>query len=54
MNVIALGSRKPQTSKGGVTLFMHVRHTTLIAHLAVPRRHRNAATKVRKTSRINR
>ena len=51
MNVVTFTPRKPETAKGGVTLFLHVRQTTLIAHLAPPRRHRVAVKRRKQTSR---
>lgn len=43
MNVIAFKPKPKDRPRGGVTLFFHVRQTTLIAHLAAPRRHREIA-----------
>ena len=51
MTVIAYKARKPRPARAGVTLFVHVRQTTLIAHLAPPRRLAEAAPTPRKTSR---
>lgn len=51
MNVIAFKPKEKQRPTGGVTLFFHVRRTTLIAHLAAPRRPREMAEASRRTSR---
>ena len=51
MNVIAFKAKDTRPAKAGVTVFMHLRQTTLIAHLAPQRRAVETAATVRKTSR---
>lgn len=51
MNVVAFKAKKPAAGKGGATLFMHVRQTTVIAHLAAPRKNRLVTGPARTTSR---
>ncbi len=51
MNVIPFKARKTAPERGGVTLFLHIRKTTLIAHLSPPRQHRGNTHAPRKTSR---
>lgn len=53
MSVIAFKSRKPRTAKAGVTVFMHLRQTTLIAHLAPQRRATDVSVSTRRSSRTH-
>ena len=51
MNVITFKASKTRPAKAGVTVFMHLRQTTLIAHLAPKRRIHEASKPSKQTSR---
>ena len=51
MSVIAFKARKTRPVKAGVTVFMHLRQTTLIAHLAPKRRILETSKPSKQTSR---